>query len=166
MGGDTLNLDLGAAILPDAGLGGLQLRCHIIDAQGLFSDRWGKNARLSSFSLLSPFEAEYRFLAGAISAYIDVRTGKIFMLSAAGGYRGNLLGKIYVGQSMGEANSAEPRLYYDESEAAVFCREVEGLSINLSEADPSPARVPELRIATINVYARETRSLRAQGGRW
>lgn len=166
MSDDRFSLDLEAPILPNVGLGGIPLRERVANAQDIFADRWGEHAQLTYFALVSPFEARYDFLAGAIRAYVDVRNGKIFMLSAGEGYRGTLFDRVRVGINAGTAMNMDHRLYYDEGEATVFCRDAVGVSINLSHDDPLPEMVPALRISYINVYAEETRRLDAQNGRW
>lgn len=161
-----MDLDIEAPIIPDVGLGGILLRDRIINAQDLVSDRWGGSARLTGFELVSPFEAMYTFLRGAVTVHVDVRNGKIFMISAGSGYRGLLFDRIHVGMKLRDAMMAEPRLYYDEGDGSIFCREIPGLSVDPSQDDPLPSSIPGLEIRSINVYASETRSLSAQQGRW
>jgi hypothetical protein len=157
-----LNLD--APILPNEGLGGLKLRARIIDVQECFVSLGliGKEA----FELVSPFDARYHLADKKVTVGLDVRNGKIFMLSAKTGYRGLLFGKIKVGMRVEDAFKLNPSLYYDEAEEMILCRDYEGVSIDIPEIDPPPETVPQMTISAINVFAAETRTLKGQNGYW
>jgi hypothetical protein len=157
-------LRLDAEIVPNQSLGGLALRTKVLDVQELFSGL-GITSR-GSFTLVRPFEARYRFAEGEIEAAVDVRNGKVFKLTARSGYKGSVFGTITVGMSVAEAMSLEPRLYYDEAEELIFCRGVEGLSIDVPEIDSLPELVPGMTISAISVYAEEIGTSQGQNGEW
>jgi hypothetical protein len=157
-------VDLGAPIIPGESLAGLRLRTPI-----------GRLERtLQRFQLaddlklkLQPvFEASYRVAGGAVGIAVDVRNGKIFRITARAGYKGCLFDQIRVRMRVREAFRLEPRLYYSEAEELILCRDVPGLSLDVSAVDPLPAAVPDLTIAAINVLIPELDSLQAQNGNW
>jgi hypothetical protein len=159
-----LDINLDAPIVPNSGLGGLKLRLRAIDIQDLLMGLG--STREGSFRLASPFDARYYLGKGEVAVAVDARNGKVFMLSASGGYRGSLFEHIFVGMKVSDAMALEPHLYYDEAEEMILCRGVPGLSIDIPDIDPRPESVPEMVISAINVFAEETRTLGGQEGRW
>lgn len=159
-----LDLHLGADILPNQGLGGLTLRSNIRDFENLLSGLgvWQEG----SFKLVSPFEARYTFGNGAIEVAVDVRNGKVFKLTAYAGYQGRLFNKITVGMSVQHAMKLEPRLFYDEAEEVIFCKDVQGLVIDIPEIDPPPNLVQKMTIYAISVYAEEIMTGPGLKGEW
>lgn len=155
-----LESQIDAPINPNEGLGGFRLRTPIGDLQD--SIMWGK----VSYELLSFFEARYTFDDGEIAVGVDIRNGKIFKIMAYQGYRGKLFGKIRVGMLIKEAMELEPRLYYDEAEEVIFCRDVPGLVIDVPEIDPPPELVPGMAIKAIVVNAPEAFTSAGQRGNW
>lgn len=155
---------LEAPIVPDEGLGGLELRTKIGDVQELFM---GLGLYQSgSCELVPPFEARYSLGKGEVQVGVDVRNGKIFKIIAGSGYQGSLFGKIFIGMEVGEAMTREPCLHYSESEEAVLYKGCPGVTLDVPEIDPSPETVPAMRISAISVYATEAFSLDGQRGRW
>lgn len=157
-------LNLLAPIVPNEGLGGLKLRTSLADIQDLFT---GLGLTQSgSYTLVAPFEARYRLGKGEVEVGVDVRSGRIFKISAGPGYQGLLLGKISVGMGMGEAMKQEPCLHYDEVEEAVLLKGRPGVTLDIPEIDPQPELVPMLQISAISVYAAE--AFRGDGprGNW
>jgi hypothetical protein len=157
-------IKLDVPILPNQGLAGLKLRTKLIDIQDLFIGLGITKA--GSFNLVAPFDARYHLGNGEVTVAVDVRNGKIFMLSACRGYSGALFGQIFVGMKVSDAIAIEPRLYYDEAEGMILCKGVQGVSIEIPKIDPPPELVPEMTISAINVYAEETFTLEGQSGRW
>jgi len=162
MQGQIISLD--APIIPDEGLGGLTVRTRIRDIQDGFTGL--SITKEGSFNLVSPFDARYHLQKGEVTVSVDVRNGKVFMLSAGNGYRGLLFGKIFVGMKVEDAINAEPKLYYDEAEEMILCEGCEGLSLDIPEIDPPVELVPEMTFSAINVFAQETRTLKGQQGEW
>lgn len=160
----TLNLELDAPITPGKGLGGLVLGTKISDMQHLLHGLG--ITRPGNFKLVAPFDARYFLASGEIVIAVDVRNGKIFMLSACNGYTGTLFEKITVGMKVKDAMCLVPDLYYDEVEEMIMCKGLSGVSIDISASDPSPDLVPNLFISAINVYVEETRTLQGQNGNW
>jgi hypothetical protein len=158
------DMDLTAPIIPNEGLGGIPLRAAIIDIQNIFSGLGVLTA--GHFNLHSPFDARYYLGKGEIVVCVDVRNGKIFMLSACEGYKAGLWGKIFIGMKVSDALKLEPQLFYDEAEEVILCKDCPGLSIDISEIDPPVELVPELTITAINVYADEIWTSPGQKGRW
>jgi hypothetical protein len=158
------DMDVNAPIIPNQGLGGMSLRTKIIDIQDIFLGLGITEA--GHFNLKFPFDARYYLGKGEIVVCVDVRNGKIFMLSACEGYKGVLWEKIFVGMKVKDALALEPRLYYDEAEELILCKDCPGLSIDISEIDPPVELVPELPITAINVYADEIWTSPGQKGRW
>lgn len=160
---NDIKLDLNAEIVPDVGLGGLKLRTHLSELENIKEFPW---FRPDSYCLVSPFEARYRFSDGKIAAAVDVRNGKVFKLIAYRGYLGKLLGQICVGMSVREAMKIEPRLFYDEAEEVIACKDVPGLTIDIPEIDPPIELVPDLFIHAISVFVTEIRTVSGQEGNW
>src|SRR5262252_1854549 len=92
---------LDAPISPNNGLGGLTIRTRIKDLQDLFIGLG--ITKEGSFDLVSPFDARYHLQKGEVTVSVDVRNGKVFMLSACNGYMGSLFGKIFVGMKVEDA---------------------------------------------------------------
>jgi hypothetical protein len=157
-------LDIYAPIIPNASLGGFQLRVPVRSIQELL-DGLGV-IKEGSFQLVAPFEARYQLAEGAVEMAVDVRNGKIFKLIANAGYKGTLFGRIMVGMRVKEAIGIEPRLYYDQAEQFIYCEGVSGLAIDVPVIDPFPREVPDLIISSIAVYAREIATLQGQDGDW
>lgn len=159
-----MELQLEADISPNQELGGLNLRSSIKDLEHLLVGLgvWQEG----SFELISPFEARYRLMEGAIEIAVDVRNGKVFKLTACAGYKGKLFGKITVGMSVRQAMALEPSLYYDEAEELILCKGIKGLSIDVPEVDPPPDKVPGMLIHAISVYAEEIMTGPGQKGDW
>ena len=155
---------LEAPIVPDEGLGGLELRTKITDIQELFM---GLGLYQSGIcELIAPFEARYSLGKGEVQVGVDVRNGKIFKIIAGPGYQGLLFGKISVGMGVGEAMRQEPCLHYDDAEEAVLYRGCPGVMLDVPESDPFPETVPTLQISAISVYAVEAFSRDGQKGHW
>lgn len=157
-------LELDAPILPNEGLGGWRLRAKLSEMQHSLSGLGITKA--GSFKLVSPFDARYFLGMGEVAIAVDIRNGKIFMLSAGKGYKGALFRNVFVGMKVKDALVLEPRLYYDEAEEMLLCKGCLGVSIDISEIDPPLESVPETTITAINVFAEETRSLQGQEGKW
>jgi hypothetical protein len=60
----------------------------------------------------------------------------------------------------------DDRWYYDEAEDLMFCKNVKGVSLTLSEDDPYLHEVPNLIIQSISVYAHEIETLEGDDGAW
>jgi hypothetical protein len=159
-----MNLDIYADIIPNQGLGGLQLRIPVRAIQELL-DSLGV-LREGSYQLVAPFEARYRLAGGAVEVAVDIRNGKVFKLIAHAGYKGALFGRVTVGMRVRDAIAVEPRLYYNPAEEFICCEGVSGLAIDLPVIDPLPREVPELIISSIAVYASEIATLQGQEGDW
>ncbi len=131
---DITDLQLGAEIVPNQGLGGLSLGLNIGELEDLLFGlgTWKEG----SFKLASPFEARYRLGRGEIEVAVDVRNGKVFKLTVYAGYQGKLFNEIIVGMTVRQAMQVEPRLFYDEAEESIFCEGVSGLSLDVPEVDP------------------------------
>jgi hypothetical protein len=158
------SLSIKSPIVPDKGLGGIELRTRLIDIQELFV---GLGDRLpGSTCLVNTFEARYRFGSGEIEVGVDVRNGKVFKLTAGDGYEGMLLGRVFVGMKAGDAMELLPDLFYSEAEEGLLLRGRPGVFIEVADNDPPPALVPSLRIATISVYIHELDSVEGQKGYW
>lgn len=157
-------LQFDAAIVPNHGLGGLMLRSNIRDFEPLLTGigAWKEG----SLYLASPFEARYRLGKGEVEIAVDVRNGKIFKLIAGAGYKGKLFDKITVGMRVRDALEVEPRLFYDEAEEAILCRDVQGVTVDVPEIDPPLNLVPEMNIHSISVFANEILTLQGQQGTW
>lgn len=150
-------IDIYEKIIPNESLGGLKLRTKLKDIQNLIKGK---------FQLTKPFEARYLLGNNEIEVTVDVRNGKIYQLTANFGYKGKLFNKIAVGMKVSKAMKYESNLFYDEGEEAIFCKEVSGLIINISEIDPPPDIVENLNISSISVYAKEIDTLMGQNGDW
>ncbi|MEK6300445.1 MAG: hypothetical protein AABO41_06955 [Acidobacteriota bacterium] len=159
-----LHIELDAAIVPNSGLGGLSLRERLIEIQYLFEGLG--HTQEGAFELAAPFDLRYQLGKGEVVVAVDVRNGKVFLLSASLGYRGYLFEHIFVGMKVKDAMVLEPRLYYDEAEELILCRGVPGLSLDVAEIDPPPESVPAMTISAINVFAQETQMLAGQRGEW
>jgi hypothetical protein len=159
-----VELDPAADIVPNVGLGGLTLRTNLRDIQDLpqFVPMWSG----TRYELVSAFDARYSLLGGVVTVCVDVRNGKIFQLIAGTNYEGRLFGQIYIGMSAAEALALDPRLYYDETEGSIRCRDVPGVVLDIPETDPPPELVPSMHISEISVYAAETDTLDGQEGNW
>jgi hypothetical protein len=159
-----VGLDPAADIIPNVGLGGLTLRTKLRDIQSLpqLTPMWPD----TRYELVSPLDARYSLLGGVVIVCVDVRNGKIFQLIAGTNYEGRLFGQIYVGMSVAAAFALDSRLYYDETEESIRCRDVPGLVLDIPEIDPPPELVPSMHISQISVYAAETDSLDGQEGNW
>ncbi len=163
---------LDARIVPNESLGGLRLRTKLLELQELVAGFLDP----SSFRLISPFVAVYTLEGGAIKIDVDVRNGKVSMLSALSGYRGELFEKIHVGMKVKDAVAAEPRLYYDEFTESIVCKGVKGLAIDVPDIplasdlqDKSLTfsdQVLEMNISSISVFAAEIESPRGNRGYW
>lgn len=160
-----LELNPTADIVPNQGLGGLTLRINIQEIDHLLTDLLLRG-REGFFHLASVFEARYKFEDYGIEVAVDVRNGKIFKLIARPGYGGKLFSKIKTGMRVKDAMNLEPRLYYDEAEEKVLCKDVSGVTIDIREINPNPEAVPSLNIYTISVYAEESMTLQGQSGCW
>jgi hypothetical protein len=159
-----VRLDLHAPIVPGRGLGGLELRARILDLQPYFLGLGV--TRQGAYALISPFDASYRLGCSAVEVVVDVRNGKVSRLTAHGGYRGRVLGDVAVGDNLGAALARHPHLFYDEGEALVLSRDVEGLSMDVEADDPPPGAVAGMAIHAISVYAPEIMTTAGQEGRW
>ncbi len=161
---NSLTIQLDAAIIPNQTLGGIALRSHI----SILKDHLAGLGSWSpaSFELVTPFEAKYTLGNGTIELYVDIRNGKIFKLAARKGYQGKFCGKIHVGMMIKQAMALEPKLYYDESEEVILCKDVVGLAMEVPEIDPSPEAVPDMNIETIVVYVAEIDTPNGQRGDW
>lgn len=157
-------IDANAPILPSAELGGVIVGSPLRDYNDLLLPlaHTGK----IGFSLRSMFEASYRLASGTVEIVVDVRNGKVFRITAHSGYHGKLFGAIHVGMPVAAAMEIEPALYYDEAEELIFCRDVPGVSLDVSEIDPPPERVKELEIIAISVFAPVIETSAGQRGDW
>jgi len=80
--------------------------------------------------------------------------------------QGKICGKIHVGMLVRQAMTIDPRLYYDESEELIFCKDVAGLALEVPEVDPPSEAVPDMNIESIIVYASEIDAPQGQRGEW
>jgi hypothetical protein len=158
-----MDIDKLDPIVPNQGLGGLRLRAHLSEIDGLI--RGLGVTKPGSYRMASPFEARYSFGDGSIQAAVDVRNGRIFKLIASKSYQGRF-GSIHVGMLVHDAMLADPRLYYSEPEECILCRGVSGVALNVPVIDPDPSEVPALRVSDITVYAVEVETEDGQEGRW
>lgn len=155
---------LDADIIPNQTLGGITLRSNISDLKDRLA---GLGAwKPGSFELVTPFEAKYKLGKGEVELYVDIRNGKIFKLAAGKGYRGKFCGNIFVGMIVRQAMAIEPRLYYDDSNEMILCKDVAGLAMEVPESDPLPETVPDMNIESIVVYATEIDTPMGQKGEW
>lgn len=161
---NSSSIRLDADIIPNQALGGITLRSNISDLEeGLAGlGAW----KPGSFELVAPFEAKYKLGNGEIELYVDIRNGKIFKLAAGKGYRGKFCGNISIGMAVRQAMAIEPRLYYDESNELILCKDIAGLAMGVPEIDPLPETVPDMNIESIIVYATEIDTPRGQRGEW
>jgi hypothetical protein len=161
---NSLVIQLDADIIPDQSLGGITLRSNISD---LKDQLVGLGAwKPGSYELVTPFEAKYKLGNGEVELYVDIRNGKIFKLAAGKGYKGKFCGNISVGMLVRQAMAVEPRLYYDESNELILCKDVAGLAMEVPEVDPLPETVPDMNIESIIVYATEIDTPKGQRGEW
>lgn len=160
----TMELMLDAPIIPDHGLGGLELRANIWELNNFLSafGVWEKRA----FDLVSPYVAEYRLADGIIALNVDVRNGRIAKMSAFDGYQGYLFGTVKVGMKVSNACRLDSRLYYDEAEGLILCSGIEGVALALVEVDPDPLHVLESNIHSITVFAHEILTISGAEGKW
>jgi hypothetical protein len=142
-----------APIVPNVGLGGLELRRPIAEIAPLLNRLPGRYTRKDWVEVDPPWEI--RYLLGAVMVAADVRTGMIFKLSALEGYTGLLFDEISVGMTVRDAQRLEPQLYYDEGRELLLVRDTPGVSLDVPEIDPDPAEVPAMRISAISVFAAE-----------
>jgi hypothetical protein len=155
---ERLEIDISLPIVPNHGLGGMEVRKNIGEYQLIWN---GKAVWLFSFLhredyRLDGFNAWYRFPHFSMHVGVDVRTGKIFQIRATRGYLGSLFGKIHIGMKAQEAFELVPALYYDEMDEAIYYRSHdEGVALEFApeETDPRLDQVPSLTIEGISVFA-------------
>lgn len=159
------SIDLDAPIVPGEGLGGLRVRIPIAHLHEILTDRLiaaGGNRDWLSMTHLA--EATYQL--GPIAVAVDVRSGKVFKLTALSGYRGRLFGHLAVDMPVARAMELEPRLYYDEAEEMLLVKGCDGVSLDVPALDPDPRDVPAYRISAISVVAPEALIGGDLDGRW
>jgi hypothetical protein len=155
---ERLEIDISLPIVPNHGLGGMELGKNIGEYQLILN---GKAAYLfsqfhSEDYRLDGFNAWYTFQEFSMQIGVDVRTGKIFQIRAMKGYLGSLFGKIHIGMKAQEAFELVPALYYDEMDEAIYYRSHdEGVALEFApeETDPRLDQVPSLTIEGISVFA-------------
>lgn len=156
--------DVHAPIVPNRGLGGIDLRTPIrhlndyIPLLGVALD--------GSFFLRHPFEAVYSVCENSIQICVDVRNGKIFKLTALAGYGGKLVPGLTVGMTVREAMKVDHFVYYNESLEVLQIRNRIGISMDLPVVDPPVEKVQDLAISAISVYAEECFTPAGQRGDW
>jgi len=129
------NIDLYAPIIPQVGIGGLELSTHIKKYKELvssFSRLDTVTLEDRSVSLFSPFHIAYE-LQNTLIMVFDVLTGNLQRICACKDYKGVLLKKLRVGMLMEEAIRLEPRLKYDELEEYFYIEGVAGVTIEADE---------------------------------
>ena len=154
---ERLETDISLPIVPNHGLGGMELGRNIGEYQLILN---GKAVYLftrchSEDYRLDGFNAWYTFREFCMQIGVDVRTGKIFQIRATRGYLGSLFGKIQIGMKAQEAFELVPALYYDEMDEAIYCRGQEGVALEFApeETDPLVDQVPSLTIEAISVFS-------------
>lgn len=154
-----------ADIVPNVGLGGLQVRAALAEVQDLVDSLPGSETA-TSYRMVGPFECRYTFKAPPVELGVDTRNGRIAKLIALPGYNGSLFGRIRVGMSVDTVMRLDPGIYYDEAEELLLCRDAAGIALDVEVVDPEPSTVRSLRVASITVYAEETMSAAGQRGEW
>lgn len=91
----------------------------------------------------------------AIEIGVDVRDGVVFSLTALGGYSGALFDTLRPGMLFGDARGADPRVGFDSTLDEATIDGFDGIALSLSDSDPEPSRVDELRIDQISVFLPE-----------
>ena len=143
-------IDTGLPIIPDQGLGGIELRRNIEDYDRVLSEVLGD----LDWGLNFPFHAAYTLRSYSIEISVDIRNGTVSRIAALDGYHGTLFGKIGVGMSVSEALELAPDFYYDEMETIFFSEIHDGVFLDIG-ADAPLDMVPSLAIEAIWVYAPE-----------
>jgi hypothetical protein len=155
---ERLEIDISLPIVPNHGLGGMELGKNIGEYQLILN---GKAVYFftrchSEDYRLDGFNAWYTLRGFCMQVGVDVGTGKIFQIRATRGYLGSLFGKIHIGMKAQEAFELVPALYYDEMDEAIYYRSYEeGVALEFApeETDPLLDQVPSLTIEAISVFA-------------
>ncbi len=92
----------------------------------------------------------YRVADGSIRLLVDGRNGKIGQLVALDGYTGALFDEIRVGMRVDDAMKRVPSLYYKQN--ALYCRGIDGLILELSDADIAITEITTATISTITIF--------------
>jgi hypothetical protein len=149
------HLDEEAPIIPDVGLGGVHLRLPIAMINPILRRLPERYTSTRWFESSPPWEV--RYILGSVVVAADVRTGRIFKVSALPGYRGGYHDRLHVGMRVQDAQQVEPALYYDEASELLYIKGVQGIAFDVPEVDPDPLKVPFMPISAISVYASEIR---------
>jgi hypothetical protein len=104
---------------------------------------------------LATVVAEHPPPVPAIEIGVDVRDGVVFSLSALGGYSGTLFGTLRPGMLFGEARAADSRVRFDYALDEATIEGLDDVVLSLSESDPEPSYVDELRLEEISVFLPE-----------
>jgi hypothetical protein len=155
--------DRAAPIVPNRGLGGLQLRVSLASLQSFLAGL-GVFDR-GAYGLVAPFDARYRMDDYCVEIAADPRNGRVFRLSALPGYEGLLLGGIRVGMSVQDAIRIAP-FELNEMEGVLELTSAPGVVLEVDDPDPDPRLLARLPVARISVFAVEIESLAGQSGEW
>ena len=147
-------LQIDAPIQPGVGLGGIELHGSVQELSPLLEETFLDRAHEEPwYWMASPWEVRYSL--GAVEVGVDVRTGRIFKLSAKEGYQGTLFDEIRVGMLVADALALDPRIAYDEGESLLTVRGCMGVTLDIAAPDPDPRTVPMMPISAISVLESE-----------
>jgi hypothetical protein len=150
------HIDENAPIVPDMELGGVRLRLPIEMIDPILRrlpERY--TSTINWFQCSPPWEV--RYVLGSVVVAADVRTGRIFKVTALPGYHGKYRSGLHVGMRVLDAQQVEPELYYDEASELLYIKGMQGIAFDVPEIDPDPQKVPFMLISAISVYASEIR---------
>jgi hypothetical protein len=147
-------LQTDAPIEPGFGLGGIRLGRPIQELRPLLEESFLiRGDEELWYWMSSPWEVRYTL--GPVEIGVDVRSGRIFKLTAREGYRGTLFDRIRVGMIVADVMALDQRVAYDEVEALLTVRGCTGITLDVAALDPDLRDVPMLRITAISVLDHE-----------
>jgi len=143
-------VDISAPIIPNEGLGGIELRKGIGDYPHLVNlDTWLSGEM--ELDMFGPFRVCYDLPRFGFQIDVDPRNALITYIKAYAGYAGTLFGQIGVGTLVSEALKLAPDLYWDEMDSILYSEIHDGVFLGIG-GDAPLEKIPSLPIEAIWVY--------------
>ena len=144
-----MEIDIYADIVPGKSLGGFDISESVVKYWSLL-DFYSSLGKLGC-SQTSISTVRYSFSGAPVELSVDIRTGKIYKISALVGYVGSFLKKIKVGDSINKVLDQDLGFRYEDFDMAFFSSVYPGIVLEPDIYDPLPEDMPKLNIEAITI---------------
>lgn len=158
-------IDTYAPILPNESLGNILLRETKDNLLNIFN----KNKIIYNTSYEKENDTRvllYTILNDSITVAVDNRNSKIFRITAKDGYKGRLINKIKIGDTLSDVFEIDESFKYSERDDAVLSDKFPGVSLDLEVSDYLISTLKNPKVQYISVFAVESMTVEGQSGNW